>query len=514
MAVTEAQQLFAAKLAYVDLDKAYSVIYKMTHEKVTIKDAIKYLKENGEPLGEIAKCIDSKTGELLPEYHYAENWTITAVVNQNTTNEPTPANGNPVNTGLFACILDTGDDNILACRGSENMMDLQNYRQDWYNADLKLLNSTMTQQEEALEAFIRDHKDLLANKPWVSTGHSLGGALADYAAIMSVVHGIDNYSGTTNFDGPGHSGEFIEKYKDEIAQVCKKMRHKVASIVGNLLSPLPGVEPEYIKVYDDKETFDRHLMKNWDLDENNATQPGEPRGYETVVGDLTRYIDKLPAPVGNFFVCALNLIIEGIFWGASFSSDHPVLFKAFITAIVVFALLHPGRILEGLVTIAKLISVIFIMLGLITVGKLLIEGMEWLLKEVVDILCNTISWLKGKATELYNATIEFLRSIPGYIRSITPGSKYVSGNPYFRADPALLRDYARRLAAVNARLASLDRDLDQLYYQVGLLDVLDIMQANIITHYSARIRLAQAYLNSAADTLENADNQALRYMGG
>ena len=87
-------------------------------------------------------------------------------------------------------------------------------------------------------------------------------------------------------------------------------------------------------------------------------------------------------------------------------------------------------------------------------------------------------------------------------------------NPYFKADPVSLRDFATRLDRVNRRLVQLDKDLDDLYWQVGLLDLAEIISANVITSYSANLLLAKSFLNSAADKLENADRKALGYLNG
>lgn len=83
-----------------------------------------------------------------------------------------------------------------------------------------------------------------------------------------------------------------------------------------------------------------------------------------------------------------------------------------------------------------------------------------------------------------------------------------------RADPDKMRAYADRLRRVNNRLMNLDRDLDSLYWQVGLLDVYDILKANMITRYSFRVTAAATFLDNAAGKLETAESRALSCMGG
>lgn len=132
-----------------------------------------------------------------------------------------------------------------------------------------------------------------------------------------------------------------------------------------------------------------------------------------------------------------------------------------------------------------------------------IEKFEEWGEEIKKFFVNTLQAIKNS-----------IAKIKEYLHSLTPGTRYVSSNPSFRADTGLMREYANRLRAVNGRLTSLDRDLDDLYWQVGLLDVYDILKANILAGYSPRIGLCQNYLNKAADALEDADRKALGYMGG
>ena len=60
----------------------------------------------------------------------------------------------------------------------------------------------------------------------------------------------------------------------------------------------------------------------------------------------------------------------------------------------------------------------------------------------------------------------------------------------------------------------LDIDLNDLYLQVGLLDVLSILESNILTSYSINVKSAETFLYSAADILESADQKALGCIGG
>lgn len=140
---------------------------------------------------------------------------------------------------------------------------------------------------------------------------------------------------------------------------------------------------------------------------------------------------------------------------------------------------------------------------------------------VLDILSGIVHAIEllgeiGKfVSEMVKAIKETIEKIRNWIRNtFNRGVKYAQQNPWFRADTARLRDYAERLRRVNRRLADLDGDVRSLYWQVGLLDLWDILAANLITSWSVSLQLAQSYLSNTADRLEDAENKARQMLGG
>jgi hypothetical protein len=499
--VNEREQHFAAALAYADLDEAFEYLAGRG-EPVTLEAALAYAYEAGLPLNAFEAYVEN--GRLKEEYSFANDWVIESVTNQNTDG----------GTGLYALIIDAGDSNILACRGSEDMKEFRNVEQDWLGADLGMLNSTMTEQEEALRIFMETNADLLTDKPWVSTGHSLGGALADYAAIMSVELGLDNYAGTINFDGPGHSQEFIKKYADEIAQVCDKMKHRKASIVGNMLYDLPGVEQKFIETENVGVLYQHNMHgDNWHW-ENGELKEGKQSAVEYLVEKFTRGGDRLPAFVGDSVAKTLVAVITGVYWLTEFAEDHPLLVKTITVAVCGFLLSHPGLVALGLGAVLKIVSLVVVFVALVIVGEIICEFLEKVIREIAEAICAAVNWLRDKAVALYHGLVEMVQSLRQYFRSITPGGRYVANNPYFKADTESLRNYAARMDSVNRRLVQLDKDLNSLYWQVGLLDLAEIISADVITTYSANLLLAKTFLNNTANMLERADRKALSYFSG
>ncbi|MFI3312538.1 MAG: Mbeg1-like protein [Eubacteriales bacterium] len=432
------------------------------------------------------------------------NWTIEAIVNEN------PVGG----SGLWACILDTGSDSILACRGSETSQLLEkDITQDWIGADLALLFSTETAQEADLKAFMEENAELLNSQDWYATGHSLGGALADYAAVISACENstVNTVTGATNFDGPGHSAEFIALYITEIATVADTMTHIKASFVSCFLIELPGVTSKLIETVADyilSTTY--HLTGNWETDANgNLVESTEG---ESVVMYLTSFLSQ--AVTANFSFATSEEYRDYIFTSISdWISEKADQIKDVAKEI-------KDKVVE------EVSAAVALMASLIESAM---EALKEKLDEVKDMIESyvnrVIEAIADAATEILDATEEFkaalcqalldtLGSICAFVRSLSAGVKYAADNPYFKVDTAKLESYATRIIMVNARLTDLDTDLRGLYWQVGFTDIWDILTANLIVGGSSTLNKIKSYLNDAADDFAQAEQKASQYIGG
>lgn len=117
-------------------------------------------------------------------------------------------------------------------------------------------------------------------------------------------------------------------------------------------------------------------------------------------------------------------------------------------------------------------------------------------RELADNIGDFFAELYGKAKDWYN-------------RNLNAGYKYASANPQISVDTYKLRTYAQRLQSVNGRISRLDGRLDSLYWRVGLLDLWNLMQADILTGYSWRLNRCVSYLNDTATDFENAESALL-----
>ncbi len=73
-------------------------------------------------------------------------------------------------------------------------------------------------------------------------------------------------------------------------------------------------------------------------------------------------------------------------------------------------------------------------------------------------------------------------------------------------DTHKLKLYAQRIFAVNKRIERLDRRMDDLYASVGLLDLRNLLQADILTCYSLRLHNCKEYLQQTAIDFEEVEN--------
>jgi len=170
-----------------------------------------------------------------------------------------------------------------------------------------------------------------------------------------------------------------------------------------------------------------------------------------------------------------------------------------IGAIILSPILIP--LAKILVTIATA----FVIAGLLADAVIrIVQGLVWLGEKIINAIVSIFNAIK----DVINAFSQWLRN------TFNAGVRYVNSNPYFKVDTMKLRNYAMRINNVNVRLNRLDGDLRGLYWQVGLLDIWDIMVANLLTSGSPTLIQIKSYMNNAADRIETSDNKARGSMGG
>ena len=266
---------------------------------------------------------------------------------------------------------------------------------------------------------------------------------------------------------------------------------------------------EYVFVRNHKKIKKLHLLNPqplnpWTLnEEQKAAIRSDKVDIVIVEKDTVWWIGKLPS-YGNIRVAAHNGKDDSHrFWGVGFKD---------------------GSIVEGDLSwweIARYLSIHFILSPIIQgVGatyafayacfeKLvgyIEKGWDACL-EFVNLIYDRIIMLgnefKEFAVKIRDCFVKFISEAKDWFnRNFNAGYKYALANPQISIDTYKLREYASRIYAVNRRISNLDGRMDSLYWRVGLLDLWNLIQADIMTGYGWRLSRAASYLNDTASDFD------------
>ena len=271
MAYSDAEMRIFTAIAHLDMTDEFNRLSEGGTKPVSIKDM----------------NLSQKDLDMLKEKNVSlediEDYCIAAVHDKDSEN------------GFFGCVIQTSPtEAAMAFRSSEQL------DKDYLIADLvdPITSDYETAQQAEVREFLESSKDVLNRYESVSsTGHSLGGNLAETAAILySEYVGKDNLTSCTSFDGPGFSQSFIDSHREQIAKVIDKLTGYTYSPVGKMFYTLPGRKTVEIEVIDDLKDeiipFSRHDTPGIKFDENGNVIPRKPGATSIgdVVSDLTSQI--------------------------------------------------------------------------------------------------------------------------------------------------------------------------------------------------------------------------------
>lgn len=496
MAYSDLQSRAFTQIAYMDLDEKY----------------VDYCKANGTDSAPLSEILSTSQYEKLINLGLTDaeinSWNISGVHNTNSQN------------GFYACIIETAPgEAAVGFRGSEDMGDLSNVANDWVGADIGLVNSTCTNQQEEVERFLKKYQGQLNGYDSVAmAGHSLGGNLAEYATIVSYKYGLDdNITQCVSMDGPGFSKEFIDKYREQIEKMSGIMYHPRWSFVGTMLNDLSGVEYQYVEVSNDANAIDdadynaatRHDTKYLVYDENGNLVEGEQDALSKITSVISEGVDHLPAPIGNALITLVGGAWIGFTWvkenflneDGNISDVGWGIIAGTVGLIAVF----------GLKTVVMTVVAVVVAIVAVIVVAVVAELVYDLVMAVVDTICEAVAkaynWAKEKYQQFKETVKSFINKAKNWFKNnFNNGYKYANSHPQIKVDTYKLRDYASRIYDVNRRISILDGRMDSLYWRVGLLDLWNLMQADMLTGYSWRLSRCASYLSDTATDFVNAEN--------
>ncbi|MDR2932119.1 MAG: DUF2974 domain-containing protein [Oscillospiraceae bacterium] len=147
----------------------------------------------------------------------------------------------PGQTGFYGCTYRSPEgESVVAFRGSE-LLGNRYYKND-YVTDLALSYLSPTPQQARVDDYWARYGRTRYGELAV-TGHSLGGNLALYAAIMAPARIREQITICAAFNAPGFNKEFIEKQRDRVAAAApcivlyQNKFDPVSSMLDNVVPP-------------------------------------------------------------------------------------------------------------------------------------------------------------------------------------------------------------------------------------------------------------------------------------
>lgn len=390
---------------------------------------------------------------------------------------------------------------------------------EWYdNGKGGYLSDTDIQMKAA--QYVNGLPESYGNALTVS-GHSKGGNEAQYVTIVT-----DRIAKCVSYDGQGFSEEFINTYRDKIEKKASSIVSISASndYVNCLLYPIAASQ-----IYLDTESQDNYLhyhKPNILLDKNgNLKRQTEQSDISKLINEYSTYIiSNLDEPERSMTIDGAIEVVLTLQKYENLDINEIRMAYAGVNAISHiddFALDSIGQ--KYGVTTEYLTTYVAAMI----LPKLFLDDFLNINKE---ILMDVVHEMYGCALEINKklqrfgdkavefgkkfviAVERFTSGVKEWINSkINSGYKAATSNPIIRVDTAKLRAYADRLEKVNRRVINLDKRMDKLYLKVGLRDLFDLLEADLLTGSNKKILNCAKYLDQTANDFDKVERDIVEW---
>ena len=264
----------------------------------------------------------------------------------------------------------------------------------------------------------------------------------------------------------------------------------------------------------------KHDLKSIDYNGDGSAKKGQPGLWEELCSKFSQGVDHLPAPVGNLMLG----IVESTMYASIWLMNEMLVFKdgkiqglsdfgkTVLVSIVALAIAVGPVAFVGhaIMFAATVVFVVVLTFFAVIAFEYIYEFIETIINEIANYIEAAFNWVKEKANEFREAIVNGLNSIKNWFKSLFGGDgRSASLSQYIRLDTYKLRSYAQRLSSINRRISNLDSRMDGLYWQVGLLDLWNLIKADLLTSYSWRIARCADYLNSTASEFESAESSLI-----
>lgn len=431
--------------------------------------------------------------------------------------------------GLSACTFQDKSDNpsyvIFVYRGTGPA--------EWLDNGVGLSGQVggTSQQNQATNYFndVIQRNGWNYSKPAIHiTGHSKGANKAQYVVMTSFYSDliVNGYS----LDGQCLSPEEIEYMKKTLGEdEYEKRRNKLYSIsADNDYVNVLGVNDKYGRLIPKDHVF--YLKSNlsgiaWHYPDCYLNEDGtltdfiEQGAYSKIIQGISEAIMDLPVPIRSVITNGSMALFQMLY-----AKDNPIdgesISYADVIACVpfVFAMLPSGTIeylgnqfgvnlewLSNVVAATTLLMTAPLILGGYAIGYFI---------DQIIIAIDKIKEFGKKCQELTTKVVEFIEKGINKVEewfknAFNSGYRYANSHPQITLDTYKLQSYAKRLADVNRRVGGLDKQMDNLYWKVGLLDLWNLMQADLLTNYNWRIVRCVGYLNDTASDFDSVESNLI-----
>lgn len=449
------------------------------------------------------------------------------VIANQSANMSDPATGLPYESGgLNACTFQDNLNNpnnvTVVFRGTGGG--------EWYDNGLGLSGEMVStdQQIQATEYFdyiVEQNGWNTSNPDIYITGHSKGGNKTQFVVMTSEYSDliVNGYS----LDGQCMSPEAIEYMKEKYGlDEYNRRREKLFSIsADNDYVNVLGVNNSDGRLIPDDHIF--FLESNlsgvaWHYPDCYMNEDGTITAF-TEQGDISKLLQgiseqtmDLPAPIRSIITNGAMAIAEMTLGngkpvnGESFSyadiiAAVPLLLETIPGGLIQYLGDELGVNLDWLANVVTAFNLIYYApLNIAAYGLGTFIDLVIAAKEKIEQFGEKCKEITAQISDFINNCIEKISN--WYNKTFNVGYKYATANPQIVVDTYKLGNYAQRLRSVNTRISNLDRRLDSLYWRVGLLDLWNLMQADILTGYSWRLSRCASYLSDTATDFVNAEN--------
>ncbi|MFS0865000.1 Mbeg1-like protein [Fredinandcohnia sp. 179-A 10B2 NHS] len=453
--LTEEEKYILLQLSYLDLPKN---LRPSENKPITIERIIEELGSARLDEGSQKKFDEIKAYINNNENAFSPLKDIRLVGYEN--NNPTSANnsdGSSYSGFVGYAFIDKEGNGTALFRGSEDYTNVGHVATDWVSNLDAGLGVEIRQQREA-NAFYERFIQGLDGEQYVF-GHSKGGNLAAYVLVNNLDERLSSY--IVN-GAPLYWWNLTQEQKDAL----RGERNTFIVHEGDMVSSLGYAQ--YV---------DKTIAIN-DLDDGLMYPHGLESVNFTPTGDFEKSFDgqSKERTYANAAVASIMYLV----------SNLP---KVQIYKVSVYIREAVVQILEAAVK------------GI----KRAIEFVKDQITKLISTVKELTQKIKAEITQFFNDLAK--KAAIAFVKLVAKMGGYFPVEPYLKVNIDRLYYHAARLENLKRRVNALNDRIDSLYWEVDLLDIDNILRADILTSFNTRLNQNINYLQNAAQLLEHNESK-------